>query len=70
MSSYAAALDGKMKDEARKLLHEFKGEVQQLSRESDVLFEESMKHPQEPHACGQAGWSIAKNLFRETGSWL
>jgi len=44
--------DGKMKDEARKLLHELKGEARQVSKEFDVLFEVSMKHPQEQHTCG------------------
>ena len=44
--------DGKMKDEARKLLHELKGEARQVSKEFDVLFEVSMKHPQEHHTCG------------------
>jgi len=44
--------NGKAKDEARKLLHELKGEALQVSREFDVLFEESMKQSQEQHTCG------------------
>jgi hypothetical protein len=44
--------DGKIDDEERKLLHEIKGEARQVSREFDVLFEESMKQPQEQHTCG------------------
>jgi hypothetical protein len=44
--------DGKVKDEARKLLHELKGEARQVSKEFEVLFEVSMKHPQEQHTCG------------------
>ena len=41
--------DGKFKDEERKLLRELKGEAKEVSREFEVLFEESMK---EPHTCG------------------
>lgn len=44
--------DGKIKDEERKFLHELKGEAGQVSREFEVLFEESMKQPQEQHTCG------------------
>ena len=44
--------DGKIRDEVRKFLHELKGEAKQLSRESEVLFTESMKQPQEQHTCG------------------
>lgn len=44
--------DGKIKDEERKLLHELKGEAKQISREFEVLFEESMKQPQNQHTCG------------------
>ncbi len=44
--------DGKIDDEERKFLHELKGEAKQVSREFDVLFEESMKQPQEQHTCG------------------
>ena len=44
--------DGKIKDEERKFLHELKGEAKQVSHEFAVLFEESMKLPQERHTCG------------------
>ena len=44
--------DGTIKDEERKFLHELKGEAKQVSREFDLLFEESMKEPQEQHTCG------------------
>jgi len=44
--------DGRIKDEERKFLHELKGEAKQVSREFELLFEESMKQPQEPHTCG------------------
>jgi len=44
--------DGKIKDEERKLLHELKGEAKQVSPEFDVLFDKSMKQPQEQHTCG------------------
>ncbi len=44
--------DGKIKDEERTFLHELKGEAKQASREFEVLFEESMKQPQEQHTCG------------------
>ena len=44
--------DGKMKDEERKFLHEIKGEAKHVSHEFAVLFEESMKLPQERHTCG------------------
>jgi hypothetical protein len=44
--------DGKIKDEERKFLHELKGEAGQVSPEFEVLFEESMKQPQEQHTCG------------------
>ena len=44
--------DGKIDDEERKFLHELKGEAKQVSREFEVLFEESMKQPQEQHTCG------------------
>src|SRR5271165_3800323 len=39
--------DGKLKDQARKFLHELKGEAKQVSPEFDVLFTECMKQPQE-----------------------
>lgn len=44
--------DGKIDDQERKLLHQLKGEAKQVSREFEVLFEESMKQPQEQHTCG------------------
>jgi hypothetical protein len=44
--------DGKIDDEERKFLHELKGEAKQVSREFEVLFEESMKEPPEQRTCG------------------
>jgi hypothetical protein len=44
--------DGKFEDEERKFLHELKGEAEQVSREFEVLFEESMKQPPEQRTCG------------------
>ncbi len=44
--------DGKIDDEERKFLHELKGEAKQVSREFQVMFEESMKQPPEQHTCG------------------
>ena len=44
--------DGKFRDEERKLLRELKGEAKEVSQEFEVLFEESMKQPQEPHTSG------------------
>ena len=44
--------DGKIQDEDRKFLHEIKGEAKHVSHEFTVLFEESMKQPQERHTCG------------------
>jgi hypothetical protein len=44
--------DGKIDDEERKFLHELKGEARSVSPEFDLLFEESMKQPQEQHTCG------------------
>jgi hypothetical protein len=44
--------DGKIDDEERKFLHELKGEAKQISREFEVLFEESMKQPPEQRTCG------------------
>jgi hypothetical protein len=44
--------DGKIDDEGRKFLHELKGEAERVSREFEVLFDESMKHPPEQHTCG------------------
>jgi hypothetical protein len=43
---------GKIDDEERKFLHELQGEARQVSKEFDVLFEESMKQPQEQRTCG------------------
>ncbi len=44
--------DGKIKDEERKFLHELKGEAKHVSKEFDMLFEESMKQPPEQRTCG------------------
>ncbi len=44
--------DGKIEGQERKFLHELKGEAKQVSREFEVLFEESMKQPQEQRTCG------------------
>ena len=44
--------DGKIDDEARKFLHELKGEAKYVSREFEVLFGESMKQSPEQHTCG------------------
>lgn len=44
--------DGKIDDEERKFLHELKGEAKGVSREFEVLFEESMKQPSEQRTCG------------------
>jgi hypothetical protein len=44
--------DGKIKDEERKFLHELKGEAQDVSREFESLFAESMKEPPEQHTSG------------------
>jgi len=44
--------DGKIDDQERKLLHELKGEVEDASREFELLFKESMKQPREQHTCG------------------
>src|SRR5579864_4597906 len=44
--------DGKIDDEERKFLHELKGEAKQVSREFDMLFEESMKQSSEQRTCG------------------
>ncbi len=43
---------GKIDDQERKFLHELKGEAQQVSREFQILFEESMKQPAEQHTSG------------------
>ncbi|HEV3255454.1 MAG TPA: hypothetical protein VG013_01115 [Gemmataceae bacterium] len=44
--------DGKIDDEERKFLHELKGEAEQVSREFEVLFAESMKEPPEQRTSG------------------
>jgi len=44
--------DGKIDDQERKLLHELKGEANQVSREFEALFADAMKQPQEQHTCG------------------
>lgn len=44
--------DGKIDDEGRKFLHELKGEAERVSREFEVLFDESMKQPPEQRTCG------------------
>jgi hypothetical protein len=44
--------DGTFDDEERKFLHELKGEAQQVSREFEVLFEESMKQSPEQRTSG------------------
>jgi hypothetical protein len=44
--------DGKIDDQERKFLHELKGEARQVSREFELLFEESMKQAPEQRTCG------------------
>jgi hypothetical protein len=44
--------DGKIDDEARKFLHELKGEAKRVSRDFELLFHESMKQPPEQRTCG------------------
>jgi hypothetical protein len=44
--------DGKIADEERKFLHELNGEAEQVDREFQVLFAESMKQPVEQRTCG------------------
>jgi len=44
--------DGTVTDEERKLLHELKGQAEQVSPEFEALFHDSMKQPQERHTCG------------------
>src|SRR5687768_8336925 len=44
--------DGKIRDEERSFLHELHGEAGPVCREFEMLFEESMKEPQEQHTCG------------------
>ncbi len=41
-----------IKDEERKLLHELKGEAQEVSPEFELLFKQSMKQPTDQHTCG------------------
>jgi hypothetical protein len=43
---------GKLKDEGRKLLHEVKGEAEQVSREFEALFKDCMRQPPEQRTCG------------------
>jgi hypothetical protein len=44
--------DNAFDDEERRFLHELKGEAKQVSREFEVLFEESMKQPPEQRTSG------------------
>lgn len=44
--------DGKIDDEERKLLHELKGEANQISQEFETLFAECMKAAPEQRTCG------------------
>jgi hypothetical protein len=44
--------DGKIDDQERKLLHELKGEAQEIGPEFVALFGESMEQPAEQHTCG------------------
>lgn len=44
--------DGKIDDEERTFLHELMGEAKEVSREFQVLFEESMKQPHEQRTSG------------------
>jgi hypothetical protein len=44
--------DGTFHDEGRKLLHELKGEAEQVSPEFAALFAASMKQPPEQRTCG------------------
>ncbi len=44
--------DGKIDDEARKFLHQLKGEAREVSPEFEALFREAMKQPPEPHTSG------------------
>jgi hypothetical protein len=44
--------DGKIDDQERKFLHELQGEAKQVSREFEVLFQDSMQQPPEQHTCG------------------
>jgi hypothetical protein len=45
-------VDGKIKDEERKFLHELKGEAKKVSREFETLFVECMKESPEQHTSG------------------
>jgi hypothetical protein len=44
--------NGTIDDQERKFLHELKGEARQVSPEFNLLFEESMKKPQEQYTSG------------------
>ena len=48
-------IDGTIKDEERKFLHELKGEAGHTSPEFEVLFEEAMKMPPERRTSGSGG---------------
>ncbi len=43
---------GKIEDEERKLLHQLKGEAQEVSPEFEALYRENMKQPPEWHTSG------------------
>jgi hypothetical protein len=45
-------IDGTIKDEERKFLHELKGEAKEVSPEFEALFAEAMKMPQERRSSG------------------
>jgi hypothetical protein len=45
-------VDGTLKEEERKFLHELKGEAKKTSPEFEALFKQSMKLAHEQHACG------------------
>jgi hypothetical protein len=47
--------EGRIDAEERRLLHELKGEAQQVSPEFEALFEESMRQPPEQRTGGSAG---------------
>jgi hypothetical protein len=44
--------DGKLPDEARKFLHELKGEARETCPDFEALYCEAMKQPAEQHTCG------------------
>ena len=52
--------DGQFRDEERKLLRELKGEAKEVSQEFEVLFEESMKRPHEPHTSGSGRSHVSR----------